>query len=64
MTREETWERLVAKNPQWRNDDNIVLSKRTLRRLFDLVWDKAEEELRATQVPDLFNALFGTRRPL
>jgi hypothetical protein len=41
MTKQELWAQITAKNPSFDGNGNVTLSAAGLRKMFDLVWDKA-----------------------
>ena len=44
MTKEFLWNMICVKNPAFRGEDStqITLSSRGLKKMFDLIWEKAE----------------------
>lgn len=44
MTKEFLWHMICAKNPAFRGEDStqITLTSRGLKKMFDLIWEKAE----------------------
>lgn len=62
MTREELWKAYTERN-KWGEQGEAVISMPTLRKLFDQIWDKAEEhgkaEARKKQGVDLGSIFRG-----
>ena len=43
MTKEQLWEKYVAKNPAFGREGNVTLSAKGLKKFFDQVYDKGHE---------------------
>jgi len=65
MTKHELWEIYCTKNPSFKEDGNVTLSTKGLRKLFETTWDQAirstYRELERDKVVDDLMNIFGMK---
>jgi hypothetical protein len=63
MTKEELWDELTRRNPQFTNGQVTFANHKTFRKFYDLVWDQASKYTATARgldadVPDFLSDLF------
>lgn len=70
MTKQELWAIYVERNPTFKGEGNVTISKRGLRKLFDTTWDIAyyagepenrPEDYEDTIAMEHLKSIFGMR---
>lgn len=63
MTKSELWATYVKRNPSFEGRDNITISPKGLKKLFDQTWEMAQERpiKKSISVDNIFGDIFGKR---
>jgi len=63
MTKSELWNVYVKSNPSFEGQNNIIISPKGLKKLFDQTWEMAQERpiKSSSSMENIFADIFGKR---